>query len=163
MASRRYERVAIGGVQLRQPLAPRRTRLDLVRLSQPRQQRLSLGDLRHLGRRRKAFERGREDGVGIDEAAGRLIELCERQRRAQFEAARGLLLCDGDGGLEGFLGGRGVGGVAPQQHFAAHPMQFRFECAKAQAVARRQRFVEDRDGAVGIARPRLGLGQRDFQ
>ena len=87
MASRRYERVAIGGVQLRQPLAPRRTRLDLVRLRQPRQQRLSLGDLRHLRRRRKAFERGREDGVGVGGTAGRLVELRQRQRGAQFEAA----------------------------------------------------------------------------
>ena len=29
--------------------------------------------------------------------------------------------------------------------------------------ARRQRFVEDREGAVGIARPGFGLGQRDLQ
>ena len=40
--------------------------LDLVRLRQHRKQRLRLGDLRHLRRRRKAFERGREDGVGFD-------------------------------------------------------------------------------------------------
>ena len=29
--------------------------------------------------------------------------------------------------------------------------------------ARRQRFVEDRNSAVGIARPGFGLGQRDLQ
>ena len=44
-----------------------------------RQQRLRLGDLRHFRRRRKAFERGRQDGVRFDGAAGRLIELGERQ------------------------------------------------------------------------------------
>ena len=74
------------------------------------QQRLRLGDLRHFRRRRKAFERGREDGVGFGGAAGRLIELGQRKRRAQFEAARALLLRDGDGGQESVFRGRGVGG-----------------------------------------------------
>ena len=101
--------------------------------------------------------------MSFDGARGRLAELGERQRRAQLKAARGLLLCDRDGGQEGVLRGRGVGGVALQQHFAAHSMQFRFECAIAQAVAPRQRFVEDGDGAIGIARPGFGLGQPDLQ
>ena len=74
-----------------------------------------------------------------------------------------LLLRDGDGGQEGVFRGRGVGGVALEQDFAARPMQFRFERAMASAVGRRQRFVEDRNGAVGIARPGFGLGQRDLQ
>ena len=87
-------------MQLRQSLPPRRFRLDLVGLRQRREQRLRLGDLRHFRRRRKAFERGREDGVGVGGAGGRLVELGERKRRAQFEAARSLLLRDGDGGLE---------------------------------------------------------------
>jgi hypothetical protein len=38
------------------------------------QQRLRLSDLGHFPRRRKAFERRREDGVGIRAAAGRLTE-----------------------------------------------------------------------------------------
>ncbi len=101
--------------------------------------------------------------MGVGGARGRLIELRQRQRRAQFEAARGLLLCDRDGGQEGLFRGRGVGGVALQQNFAARPMQFRFERAMAHAIARRHRFVEDRNGAVGIARPRFGPGQRDLQ
>ena len=101
--------------------------------------------------------------MGLGGAAGRLIELGERQRRAQFEAARALLLRDRDGGQESLFRRRGVGGVALEQDFAARPMQFRFERAIAGAVARRQRFVEDRDGAVGIARPGFGLGQRDLQ
>ena len=74
------------------------------------QQRLRLGDLRHFGRRRKAFERGREDRLSIDQTAGRLVELRERQRRAQTPTARALLLCDGEGGLEGFLRRWGIDG-----------------------------------------------------
>ena len=37
-------------------------------------QRLGLGDLRHFGSRRKAFEREREDGVRFDGTAGRFLE-----------------------------------------------------------------------------------------
>ena len=83
--------------------------------------------------------------MGVGGAGGRLVELGERERRAQFEAARALLLRDGDGGLERFLGRRGVGGIALQQHFAADAMQFRFERAMADPFGRRQRFVEDRE------------------
>ena len=93
--------------------------------------------------------------MGFGGAAGRLIEFGQRQRRAQFEAARALLLRDGDGGLEGFFRGRGVGGVALEQHFAARPMQFCFERAIAQAIARRQRFVEDRNRARSDRLPGL--------
>ncbi len=39
-------------------------------LRQSREKRLSLGDLEHFGRRRDAFERGGEDGVGVGGAAG---------------------------------------------------------------------------------------------
>ena len=42
-------------------------------------------------------------------------------------------------------------------------MQFCFERAVAGAVAYHQRFVEDRNGAVGIARPGLRLGQRNLE
>jgi len=101
--------------------------------------------------------------VGVDGTAGRLIELGQRKRRAKFEAARCLLPRDGDGGLEGFLRRGGAGGVALQQGFAARAMQFCFKCATAGAVAGRQRFVEDRNGAVGVARSGFGLGQRDLQ
>ena len=88
-------------------------------------------------------------GVGV--AAGRAIKLGEGERGAQLKAARGLLPRDGDGGQEGFLRGRGVRGVALEQDFAARPMQLCFERAISGAVARRQRFVEDGDRAVGIA------------
>ncbi len=39
------------------------------------QQRLSLGDLGHFRRRRKAFERRRENRVGVSGACSRLVEL----------------------------------------------------------------------------------------
>src|SRR3984957_4232345 len=42
-------------------------------------------------------------------------------------------------------------------------MQFRFERAITGAVARRQRFVEDHNGAARIARCSFSLGQRNLQ
>ena len=99
-----------------QPPLPLRFRgLDLVGLRQRREQRLRLGDLGHFGRRRKAFERGREHGVGLDWAAGRLIELGERERGAEVEAARALLLSDFDGGSEGVLRRSRVAAAALEQ------------------------------------------------
>ena len=142
-------------------MSPRLVGLDLIRLRQRREQRLRLGDLGHFRRRRKAFERGREHRVGVGEAGVRLIEFGQRQRRAQFEAARALLLGDGDGGQEGVFRGRGVGGVALQQGFASRPMQFSFKCAVTGAVARRQRFVDGRNCALDIACARFGVGERN--
>ena len=57
------------------------------------------------------------------------------------------------------FGQRDVGGVAPEQHFAARPAQFRFERSISRAFDRRQRFVERRDGAFKIACTRFDLGQ----
>ena len=84
------------------------------------------------------------------------------ERRAQFEAARALLLRDGDGGLERFFRGRGVGGIALEQDFAADAMQFGFERAMAGPLGRRQRFVEDRDGAIDVAGAGFGFGKRNL-
>ena len=104
-----HHRLAVGRLQMQPPLPLRFCGLDLLGLRQRREQRLRLGDLRHFGRRRKAFERGREDSVGVGGTAGRLVELGERERRAQAEAACALFLRDRDRGLEGFFGRRGVG------------------------------------------------------
>ena len=101
--------------------------------------------------------------MGVAGATGRSVQFRKRERSAQFEAARPLSLRDGDGGQEGVLGRRGADGVALQQELAARPMQLRFERAIADAVGRRQRLVEDRDGAAWIARAGLSLSQRDLQ
>src|SRR5208282_3008244 len=77
-------------------------------LRERREQRLRLGDLRQVRRRRKAFERGGQRVARLDRAGGRLKELGERERGAQTEAPRALLLRDGDGGLERFFRRRGV-------------------------------------------------------
>src|ERR1700739_1645346 len=74
------------------------------------EQRLGLRDRRKLRRRRKALQRRAQDVVGVDRAAGGLIEFGQRQRGAQLEAAGLLLLRDGDGGEEGGFGAGGGGG-----------------------------------------------------
>jgi hypothetical protein len=58
-------------------LAPRNRVFDFIHLCKRREQSLRLGDLRHFRRGRERFERRREDGVGVQEASGRLIELGE--------------------------------------------------------------------------------------
>ena len=55
-----------------------------------------------------------------------------------------------------------MGGVTPEQHFAARPAEFRFESSISSALSGRQRLVQRRDGAFEVARPRLGLGQGDL-
>ena len=110
----------------------------------------------------KTFERGREDSVGDRGACGRLVELGERERGPQPEAARGLFFRDGDSGLERVLRRRGIGWIALQQRFAARPVQFRFECTMANPFARRQRFVEDRKGAVDTTGADFSLSERNL-
>jgi hypothetical protein len=92
--------------------------------------------------------RAREDGVRLRVTAGGAIELGQRQRRAQFEAARSLLLRDRDCGQEGFFCRRRIGGVLLEQHFPADAMQLRLESAVSSMLARRQRLVEDFEGAI---------------
>jgi hypothetical protein len=105
------------------PLAMRFCGLNLVGLRNCREQCSSLGDLRHLRRWRKAFERRRENGVGIRGAGGRLIELGERQSCAQTPTSRALLLCDCECGSESFLRGGGIGWIALEQEFAAQKVK----------------------------------------
>src|SRR5271156_1874970 len=95
------------------------------------EQRLRLGNRWKLRRRRKAFQRWTENVVGVDRAARGLVELGQRQRGAQLEAAGLLLLRDCDGGEEGGFGGGGVGGVLFEEDFAANAMEFGVEPALA--------------------------------
>ena len=64
--------------------------------------------------------------MGLDWTTARFIEPGERQRRAQFEAARPLLLRDRDCGQKRPFCGRGVGGVLLEQGLASRSMQFSF-------------------------------------
>ena len=92
----------------------------------------------------------------------RLVELAERERPKQYIASRALFARDCDGGLEGFLRGRGVRRVMLQQHLAADTMQVGVECAMANPVGCRQSFVEDREGAGDIACAGLRFGERNL-
>ena len=65
--------------------------------------------------------------MGVGGMAGRLVELGERERRAQTPAARALLFRNGEGGLERFLRRRGVGGIGLEQHSPADAMKLSFE------------------------------------
>ena len=83
-------------------------------LRQSREKPLSFRYLGHFRRRSESFERGGENGVPFDGAARRLVEPRQRQRRAQFETARTLLLRDRDSGQKRFLSSRRVGRVTLQ-------------------------------------------------
>ena len=111
-AARLEQRVGETCLQCQPPLTRRSSVFHFVSFSKRSELSLRLFDLGKFRRRRKAFERGREDGVGVGGAAGRLIEIGKRQRRAQFEALGLLLLRDGDSGEERFFDWRGVCRIA---------------------------------------------------
>ena len=131
-ATRKFSRV---GVTSRWPDSGRATGVcQLVDL------RLRLRDLRHFRRRREAFQSRPEDRLSVNWAPGRLIELGQRQRGAQFKAARALCARDGDCGPEGLFRRLETVCVAAKQQFAARAMQFGLERAKAQTLNGRLRF-----------------------
>ena len=76
--------------------------------------------------RREALDRRRKHGVGIGVAIGRAIKLCQRQRSAQFKAARLLRLRDSDRDLQRLLGRRCIGWVVLQQDLGADAVYLRF-------------------------------------
>ena len=137
-------------MQIKSTFSLRDGDLDLASVRQRCQERLSLRDLRHFRRSRKAFEGRHEDSVGVGGADGRLVEVGESECGAQFEAACGLLPRDGNGSPKCFLRKRGAGGIALEQHFATDAIEFGFECARAGPLDCRQRFIEDRNSAVDI-------------
>ena len=110
----------------------------------------------------KTFERGREDIVGFDGAGGGLVEFRQLQRRQQAEAARALLLRDGDGGEVGVFCRGGVRGVAPEQDVATDAVQEGVHVSDAplaghfdRSIDRCQRRVQDIPSASSSAsRPR---------
>jgi hypothetical protein len=82
-------------------------------------------DLRKFQRRRKAFERGGEDFAGFERAAGRMIELRQRQRRTQLKRTRALFAGDGDGDgrLRIAAGAIRIGGRTEKPRLAADAEQ----------------------------------------
>ena len=93
-------------------------------------------------------------------AIGRLIKLRQRQRRAQLVAPRFLLLRNGDGGEEGFLGQLRVRRIAPEQDFAADAMGFRCKPTLSLTLGVGDGAVDGRERGVDRVRPHLRLGQR---
>ena len=87
------------------------------------QQRLRLGDFRHFGRRRKAFERSREHVTNLICVAVRPVELRQCQRGLQFKASSALSLCDSKGGPEGLLDGGGIARIAVNEDFASEAIE----------------------------------------
>ena len=78
------------------------------------QQRLRLGDLGHLGRWRKAFECGREDGVAFGRTTGRLVEPTASAIAARRPEASRLACADFVTSIarrNAASTGRGVGGI----------------------------------------------------
>ena len=114
-------------MQFGQSLPLRCFGLDIVSLRERRQQRLRLLKLGHFGRRRKAFERGREDGVGVGEAAGRLIVFGKRKRPLQAETARALLLRNFNCSKKRSFRSPSVRAIRREQRLAKEPLQERVE------------------------------------
>jgi len=97
-----------------------------------------LAEIRHQG----------EDGVSVGSAAGRLIQLRQRERRAQLETPRLLLLRNSDGGEECFLRRRRVRRIALQQDLAADAVQ---ECVAEMfsgLVRQSQCFIDPSQGSL---------------
>jgi len=75
-------------------------------------------------------------------AAGRAIELGERECGAQFEAAGFLALGDGDGSAEGVFGGCGVRRAFLKQDVAARAVDLRIEPLLSGAIEVLERLLE---------------------
>src|SRR5262245_22967544 len=68
---------------------------------------------------------------------------------------------DSDGGLQGLLSQREVGGLVLEQHFAADAMQFGVEAAMTGALGRRKRVVENGKRPIDITRALFDFSKRN--
>ena len=82
------------------------------------------------------------------------------KRRVQTKTTRALALRDGDGGLEGFLGGGGIARVAFQQDVTAKTMREREIPAVLGLICLRQGFVDTSQRALCSRRLRLELREQ---
>jgi hypothetical protein len=76
-AFRKRHCLSVASLQLQSPLPLRRFGLHLLGFGERREQCLRFPNFGHFRCRREAFERRGEDGMGVDGAAGRLVELGE--------------------------------------------------------------------------------------
>jgi hypothetical protein len=111
----------------------------------------------------EALDRWRQHGVRIGIAMGRAAKLRQRQRGAQFEAARLLRLSDRDRGLQGLLGPGGVGRVPLQQDLAPHTVHLRFVPAVPSCLQLSKRTVQAPALGIGLAGIRFRVGQGRFE
>jgi hypothetical protein len=94
-------KTVIGGEPFRGVFLPARQFAGArIAFRQRGEEGLRLGEIGELSGRREALDRRRQHGVGVGVAIGRAIKLRQRQRGAQFEAARLLRLRDRDRGLQ---------------------------------------------------------------
>ena len=106
-------------------------RSSLRRFRECSEKSLGFFDLRKFRGRRKTFERRSEDVVRFEAPVGRLIKLCQRQRRAQLERTRALFAGDGDGRFQITAGAIRVGGRIEKPRLAADAEQLGLLPAKA--------------------------------
>ena len=106
-------------------------------------------------RRRKAFERRRENGVGFGGAAGRLIELGEREGGEKFVNARPMMLRGIDSGRVSLYGGLWIVRIEFEQEVAAEAVQKAFCVALPAFLGRRQTFVDRGQRALRCRPPDL--------
>ena len=101
--------------------------------------------------------------MSIGGTAGRLVELGERKRGAQFEAAGLLMSRDGDRGEERLFGETGVCGILLEKDFAAHAVEFRVEPALSAAFEILERMIEggERGRRLAISRFRFRQSRPD--
>ena len=158
-APRPGERATVLHMQPEPAFARSNCVFHVVRLHQRPKQRLRLGDLGHFRRRRKAFERGREDGVRVGGAGGRLVELRQPERRLQAEAKRALRSRDGDGGAIGVFGAGRICRLGLQEDVAANAMQEGVRPMLVCLLGQRQRLVNLRQSPVRVRIIRLEFGK----
>ena len=93
-------------------------------------------------------------------AGGRMIELGERQRRLQTEAAGALLFSDCYGRAVSVLGGGGIFRSGLQEDVAAYAVQEGVGPVLFGLFRQRQRFVNPRQGSVHGRRLSFEFGEQ---
>ena len=81
-----------------------------------------------------------------------MIELRQRERRAELEAPRLLLLRDGDGRQERFLGRRSIRRIALEQNIAAGAVALRVKPTLSRALAIGDGAIDGGEGCLDLAR-----------